>query len=156
MTDGQIAWVDVVHCTGCGACVEVCPTGAIALVEERARVDDESCSGCGTCVDVCPETAVQLVLQGELVPTPQQPLPTVHRPSPLAETAGAAVAVAGVSFLARAGRALAQATGRWLTRWLEGTSSLPRQAEETGVGAGSRSGGGAGMGRRTRHRRRGQ
>ena len=43
--DTQTMWVDSDRCMGCGACVEVCPAGAIALVEGKARVDEETCIG---------------------------------------------------------------------------------------------------------------
>jgi uncharacterized Fe-S center protein len=33
-------------CRGCGTCVEVCPAGALALVEERAKLDPLLCIGC--------------------------------------------------------------------------------------------------------------
>lgn len=40
-------------CTGCGACVSVCPKKAIQIVDGKAVTDHELCDGCGTCVDYC-------------------------------------------------------------------------------------------------------
>lgn len=41
-------------CTGCGACVNVCPNGAITLNEEKRPVyDSEKCDLCGKCVIFC-------------------------------------------------------------------------------------------------------
>lgn len=150
MMDGQV-WVDVTRCTGCSACVEVCPIGAIALVDGKARVDEELCTGCGACVDACPEGAIQPVItvQGELVPAPERPAPTVYRPGPLVETAGAAVVVAGTGLLMKAASALARAVGRWLTR----RSAVTRPSAGSGTSpAGDR----GGTGRQRRHRRRGR
>ena len=43
-------------CTGCGACVSVCPRGAIS--RENPRVTDETlCISCGACIRICPEKA---------------------------------------------------------------------------------------------------
>ena len=148
MMDEQTVWVDVAHCTGCDACVEVCPVGAIALVDGKARVDEELCTGCGACVDACPEGAIQPVAQGELILAPERPAPTVYRPSPLAETAGAAVVVAGTGLLMKTAGALARAVGRWLTR--RSVATRP----PAGSGA-SPAGDRGGTGRQRRHRRRG-
>ena len=46
-------------CTGCSACVNSCPAGAISLCPDkhgyyRAEVDYEKCIGCGKCMKVCP------------------------------------------------------------------------------------------------------
>ena len=46
------------QCCACGACFNVCPTGAIAMTEDRAgflypAVDESMCVKCGKCVDVC-------------------------------------------------------------------------------------------------------
>jgi len=46
-------------CIGCGACVDVCPFGALTLVDNIATVDDK-CTACGACLDVCPEEALRL------------------------------------------------------------------------------------------------
>ena len=52
-------------CTGCLACVEACPTGALASERSSDEVTvtyaASSCSGCKMCVDVCPETAARVL-----------------------------------------------------------------------------------------------
>lgn len=48
-------------CTGCGACVGICPVGAQKLTEfDRAR-DVSLCISCGACTDVCAAGACQTV-----------------------------------------------------------------------------------------------
>jgi ferredoxin len=45
------------ECVACGACVDVCPEGAIA-VDDVAVVDVKKCLDCGACVDECPNNAI--------------------------------------------------------------------------------------------------
>lgn len=47
------------QCCGCGACVEVCPSNAITMVEDGEgipypKIDEKKCIDCGRCEDVCP------------------------------------------------------------------------------------------------------
>ena len=49
--------VDKETCVGCGACVAICPVGAISL-EDKACIDADSCIGCGACVNACPVGAI--------------------------------------------------------------------------------------------------
>ncbi len=47
------------ECTGCGACVNICPKDAIEFKNDewgyyRAKVDPEKCVDCGICVKTCP------------------------------------------------------------------------------------------------------
>jgi len=153
MMKRQTVWVDAARCTGCGACVEVCPVGAIALVGGKARVDEEMCIGCEACVDACPEGAIQPVAQGELVPVPERQAPAIRQPIPLAETAGAVAVATGVGLLTKAGRALAQAVERWLTRPPVGAGSPATRASSTPESGGAA--GQGGQGRRVRRRHRG-
>lgn len=44
-------------CVGCGACAEVCSTGAAGLRAGKAVTDRQRCTGCGKCVEVCPAGA---------------------------------------------------------------------------------------------------
>jgi ferredoxin len=48
-------------CTGCGACLDVCPAEAIRVSNGKAMILLE-CVGCGACPRVCPEGAIKQVL----------------------------------------------------------------------------------------------
>ncbi|HOJ25923.1 MAG TPA: electron transfer flavoprotein subunit alpha [Candidatus Saccharicenans sp.] len=58
-------------CTGCGACVQVCPFGALSLDSENLAVVSEACTGCGACLPECPVEALSIpeVEKKEQVPT---------------------------------------------------------------------------------------
>lgn len=45
-------------CTGCGACIDVCPDAAMTLAGDVAVVDSARCRGCGTCAGACPAGAI--------------------------------------------------------------------------------------------------
>ncbi|MCL7413186.1 MAG: 4Fe-4S binding protein [ANME-2 cluster archaeon] len=51
--------VDRFKCGYCGACVSVCPTGALELMETWIEVDD-SCNNCRICVKICPVGALEV------------------------------------------------------------------------------------------------
>ena len=53
--------VDIDKCTGCGACVDVCPNDALAMDGDKVKVDDANCIDCGVCVDECPVEALEMV-----------------------------------------------------------------------------------------------
>jgi len=55
------AWIDAGRCRRCLACLDVCPFGAVRLVEEhRPEIRSQVCRGCGVCVAECPGDAIQL------------------------------------------------------------------------------------------------
>jgi electron transfer flavoprotein alpha subunit len=45
------------ECIACGACLSVCPFGAIVMQEDKAYIT-EACTTCGACVDTCPVEAI--------------------------------------------------------------------------------------------------
>ncbi len=51
--------IDEEACTGCGACVEECPYGALEMKGDVVMVN-EKCTFCGACIDVCPVEALSL------------------------------------------------------------------------------------------------
>ena len=65
--EAQISVVSTDECRGCGFCVEVCPFGAIELVDENrmgnivkvAEVNEALCKGCGSCAAACLSGAIQ-------------------------------------------------------------------------------------------------
>ena len=56
-------YVDDRRCTGCATCVEVCPTGAIAIVDEIATINQERCDACEACLEACPNGAILVVTE---------------------------------------------------------------------------------------------
>jgi len=48
-------------CTGCGACVEVCPHAVFAVEGGKARIlDRAACMECGACARNCPVHALRV------------------------------------------------------------------------------------------------
>ena len=52
-------------CTGCSACLDVCPVSAISLDGVRARIGG-LCKGCGRCAAACPEQAIVLQMAEDM------------------------------------------------------------------------------------------
>jgi electron transfer flavoprotein alpha subunit len=51
-------------CTACESCVEVCPFGAMDIVDSVARAN-EACNLCGACEDACPTGAITVMKKQE-------------------------------------------------------------------------------------------
>jgi NAD-dependent dihydropyrimidine dehydrogenase PreA subunit len=154
--------IDAERCTGSGACVEVCPTGAIYLVEGRARVDQSLCSECKACIAACPTQAITLAMS-EQGPAPGPVRLPARRPEPevvqvrtqtipgpfrtgVLPVVGAGLAWAGREILPRLADLLLDALDRRTAR--QQTTGIARDP-------GSAVRGGKGSGRQQRRRRRG-
>ncbi len=59
----MVVYVDEARCKGCGLCIETCPLGAIALVDNVATIDQGRCTGCQACVQACPNGAILVVTE---------------------------------------------------------------------------------------------
>jgi Fe-S-cluster-containing hydrogenase component 2 len=113
-----MVYVNESLCTGCGECVELCPAGAIRVVDGLARIDQGLCEGCEACVSACPNGAILVVQEAEPA---SQPI-IVQAPEPVAMTApprtglwpavGAALAFVGREIIPRAAWALLDAWDR--------------------------------------------
>jgi len=51
--------IDNEKCTGCAACIDVCPVNAIKI-ENRKAVVSEECIDCGACISQCSVEAITL------------------------------------------------------------------------------------------------
>lgn len=45
-------------CTGCTNCIRVCPTEALRVKNQKAKIIEKRCINCGQCVSVCPHNAL--------------------------------------------------------------------------------------------------
>jgi len=135
--------VDASRCAGCGHCLEVCPTGAIRLVDGVAAIDAPLCQGCQACLEACPNGAILAVEEvTEPVLAPAQPLsPPASQPvTRVLPVLGTALAFVGREIVPRVVAALLERGER------ERTEPLPASPSRSFLG----------QGRRWRWRRRGR
>ncbi|MBN1889414.1 MAG: 4Fe-4S binding protein [Thermoflexales bacterium] len=123
-----MVYVNESLCTGCGECVDVCPSGAIRVVGSLAHIDQDLCQECQACVTACPNRAILVVQEVEragqsiMVQMPSGASAPSRRGAPLAVTAlprtglwpavGAALAFVGREIIPRAAWALLDAWDR--------------------------------------------
>jgi NAD-dependent dihydropyrimidine dehydrogenase PreA subunit len=149
------------RCDGCGACVEVCPTGALYLVDGKVAVELSLCRECEACLTACPREAIvdvdelkpvagparvpALRPESQVMQVKDEPasLPMRSRVLPLV---GAALAWAGRELVLH----LADYVLYDLDRRPTGRRMAGKRADERGLARG-----GGVQPRRHRHRRRG-
>jgi NAD-dependent dihydropyrimidine dehydrogenase PreA subunit len=153
--------INLERCNGCGACVEVCPEGALYLVDNKAMVDTSLCRECESCVAACPVEAIAITSPAAStdaewirMPVPQpesQVIRVKTEPAPVPLQARVLPAVGAA--LSWAGREIVP---RLATYLLDG---LDRWAAGQTTGGVTRNGGSSttrrGSGGQRRHRHRG-
>ncbi len=61
MTHLPLPQIDQDLCSGCGRCIDACPTQALGQHHGKAYLREPSaCTYCVACEDVCPESAIAL------------------------------------------------------------------------------------------------
>jgi NAD-dependent dihydropyrimidine dehydrogenase PreA subunit len=122
--------IDRTLCSGCGECMDACPTGAISLDIDQgvSTINAALCDECLACMDVCPNDAIQTVASTDVVPAaagevvegevigsqvilaaPAELRIETHRPGRLAALTSAALTSVGSWLLPRAADALLNA-----------------------------------------------
>lgn len=76
--------VNLELCTGCGACMEACPSAAITMWGGSPEIDLEACTLCETCLEACPAGALER-LEPVRVPALIQPAAAGRELVPLAD-----------------------------------------------------------------------
>ncbi len=54
--------IDREKCTGCGQCVDICPSGVFQMGDDDKTdpFNASECVGCMSCVESCPEQAIAI------------------------------------------------------------------------------------------------
>jgi NAD-dependent dihydropyrimidine dehydrogenase PreA subunit len=153
--------IDLARCNGCGACVDVCPEGALYLIDDKAVVEERLCRECEACVAACPEEAIAFttqkvapagvaVLQARPVsPSPSLEAAVVPLRAKVLPVVGAALTWAGREIVPR----LADHLLYSLDQWVIGQRSTAGPGRTPSLRAQNHRRGG---GRRRRRRQRGQ
>lgn len=79
-------------CIACKNCVEVCPSGALSVVDNSILIDRDKCDLCGVCSDQCPTDALQML---GLSLSTDEIMEIVKRDKEYFETSGGGVTLSG-------------------------------------------------------------
>jgi Fe-S-cluster-containing hydrogenase component 2 len=154
MEAAAIMYVDEERCAGCGACVDVCPRGAISISSGKATISQSLCDRCEACAAVCPEGAILSVIESGLVPAesrqgalqPKESVGVRSVATRVAPALGATLLFLGREVVPRVADYLLDAFDRRMSR----NTGNPSELSETSLGSGR--GPGAGQRHRRRHR----
>ena len=147
------------RCNGCGACLEICPHGALYLIEGKAVVDEKLCRECEACVAACPTEAI-VISEQVAVSTPTQALPVYPQTHVISVEPPPAPVVLRTKVLPMVGAALSWAGRELVPRLayylLDGLDrQATRQTSRSVARGGGSSGNRRGRGRQQRRRYRG-
>jgi ferredoxin len=106
----RMMYVDETRCTSCGACLQVCPSNAIRLVDDKTRIDAALCNDCRACVEVCPSDAIIAALPA-IVPAAR----TTRAPLPIRSAQILLTPIGETKALTTRARVIAPAVGAALT-----------------------------------------
>ena len=134
--------INTEKCTGCGSCVETCPSRAISLMNGTATVEGALCTQCEACIDVCPTGAIAVVVDTSMVVQPPRVISNgaearsiLTKPQPWLASA---LVFAGQTILPRLADALVLAVEHKLTQSttkdVVPTSPAPRNLATRGRG----------------------
>jgi Fe-S-cluster-containing hydrogenase component 2 len=123
--------IDDAKCTGCGACLEICPIGAISIKSDKAVIDQRLCSACGSCLKGCPVNAIYEVSIPAVVPKPSPAVVTPHPSAVRKRQSGLATAL--VSLAPMAVDVISGLAQKWLSP-REGAGSMTSGRPKTGAG----------------------
>jgi len=149
MQTADMLYVDVDRCSGCGVCVDVCPSGATSVQDGKASITQALCDQCEACANSCPEGAILSVTEQSLVRSEGQSA-VVEQPSASGPGVGVARAApalgAALLFIGR------EVVPRVVDRLLDAVEGKLSESSMRSTGDGSRSAeSGAGGRRRRRH-----
>jgi Fe-S-cluster-containing hydrogenase component 2 len=143
-----VIYVDEERCTGCGLCVEACPTEAISLMDGVAQIEQSLCRECEVCLSACPNGAI-LALQEPAPVRAPAPIPTPARPAaPAPQPSGGVRTWVGTAMAFIEREVVPRAAALWENRGRPGIATY----HPTSV-SGRGNYGRRGRGRRARRRR---
>jgi ferredoxin len=140
-------YVDDERCSGCGVCVDVCPSGAISLHDGKASISQHLCNQCEACASACPQGAILSVSETTLVPEtshvqalqPKRPLGGTSITARMAPAVGAALLFIGREVVPRVADYVLDTVDRKMKRQPDGRADATQAPVDTGPGG--RSGG---------------
>ena len=51
------------YCQSCGVCINICPTNALEMIDDKVNCNQEDCINCRECESICPVNAIMMVIE---------------------------------------------------------------------------------------------